>query len=622
MKYKNYSSFPHQLITRENSLYLGEIEESPQIKERTIKLILRLRALKSNNKWAAGYEKIIIYLQKDHLSKKLNTGDIICFKGSVKNVPTPKNPFEFNFKRYLSFHFIHHQAYIKTAQWKLIKKDASVNLYVIADKLRESLIGILKKKGIKNDELAIVSALVLGYKDNINVQLKNAYSSAGAMHVLAVSGLHVGIIFLLFNSLLSFLKKYKYGLLAKGIMLIILLWSYALITGLSASVMRSAMMFSFIIAAKMMNRNSGFFNTLAASAFTLLIYNPLLIMEVGFQLSYLAVAGIVIIQPWINNWFSLKWWLPKKIWEITAVSIAAQITTFPLGLLYFHQFPNYFILSNLVVIPLAIAILYLGLATLCLSFIPLIGEYFAIALNYMVKFLNHIVHFIDNLPYSLSRNIRFNTFDTWMVYLTISSLIMLIANRKFRFLFSGSVFFIAFMISRIWFNYHISDQKKIIIYNIPKHTTINFIDPEKNILIADNELIKDRGKLLFHVQNNWINNGVNTEKMISLTKLSDCRTHYDHLYINHYYIQFYNYRIAIVNEKLEAHKVKQRLYVDLLIVTKNTKLSIEELLTLFDAKMIVIDASNPFYSSKKIMQKTIGVKCWPVIKKGAYQVSL
>ena len=205
-------------------------------------------------------------------------------------------------------------------------------------------------------------------------------------------------------------------------------------------------------------------------------------MEVGFQLSYLAVIGIVIIQPWVNNWFSIKWWLPRKIWEITAVSIAAQIATFPLGLLYFHQFPNYFMLSNLIVIPLAVLILYLGIVTLGLSFIPIVGDYLALGLKYVILFLNYAVNFIDSLPYSLSQNIRFGVLETWFVYLFITFIIALIAYRKFKYLLVATSFLILFLAASLWRSYNELDQRKLIIYNIPQHTTVNFIDGEDNIL--------------------------------------------------------------------------------------------------------------------------------------------
>ncbi len=518
-QYKNTNKTTAQFTESTNQLLIGEIIEPVQIKENTIKAILAIKGVKSDKKWLKSDGKVIIYLQKDSLSNLLTIGDVLSFEPKLENVPPPKNPNEFDFRKYLSYHLIHQQAFLRSNNWQLVNKAATSGIFKFANDARNKLISILENKGVKGEDLAIASALILGYKDNIDAELKSAYSSAGAMHVLAVSGLHVGVIFFIFNQLLVFLEKLKYGKIIKGAILIILLWSYALLTGLSPSVMRAATMFSFIVAAKMTNRNSSFFNTLAASALVLLIYNPLLIMEVGFQLSYLAVIGIVIIQPWINNWFYTRWWLPRKIWEITAVSIAAQIATFPLSLLYFHQFPNYFMFSNLIVIPLALAILSLGIVTLCFAFIPVIGDYLALGLNYLIKFLNYSVNLINELPYSLTENIRFSVIDAWLIYLAIVFLISLIAYRKFKFLLVACLLLIFFLGNNSWVNYNSLKQQKIIIYNIPQYSAINFIDGDDNILVSDIKLTENRSKLMFHVQNNWINNGVENEKLVRLDHL-------------------------------------------------------------------------------------------------------
>src|SRR5690606_20870391 len=258
--------------------------------------------------------------------------DIISFEPILKDVPPPKNPNEFDFKRYLSYHLIHQQAYLKSTNWKLIQKAENSSLIATAHQIRKNLIDKLNELGVKDEQLAVASALILGYKNDIDAQLQSAYSSAGAMHVLAVSGLHVGVIFILLNFIFGFLDKWKWGVYFKGVLIIICLWIYALITGLSPSVMRGATMFSFLVAAKTTKSNHVFFNTMAASALFLLIINPYLLMEVGFQLSYLAVIGIVVIHPYIYHLLYVKHWFLDKIWNITAVSIAAQIATFPLGL--------------------------------------------------------------------------------------------------------------------------------------------------------------------------------------------------------------------------------------------------------------------------------------------------
>ncbi len=614
-----------------NQFLVGELIEAPVIKTKSIKAVLNIKGIKSNKIWQNSSGKIVVYLQKDSLSNFLTIGDVISFEPHLENVPPPKNPNEFDYRKYLSFHLIHQQAFLRTSNWKLLKKANNNSLFVVAQNIRKNLINTLNKKGLKGKELAVASALILGYKDDIDTQLKSAYSSAGAMHILAVSGLHVGVIFLIFSQLFQFFEQLKYGKIIKGFLLIIVLWSYALLTGLSPSVMRAATMFSFIVIAKTTNRNSNFFNTLAASAFALLIYNPLLLMEVGFQLSYLAVIGIVIIQPWVYNFVRLKWWLPDKIWGITAVSIAAQIATFPLGLLYFHQFPNYFLLSNLIVIPLAILILYLGLITLSLSWIPLASDYLAIALKYIIEFLNWTVNYIDKIPYSLTKNIRFSITDTYLIYLVIIFLILLITYRKFKYFLYSSVFISIFLVSFIWIKFTHLAQHKLIVYNIPNNSAINFIDGDDNILLSDIKLYKNTSKLLFHVQNNWINTGVKNEKIVPLDKLlkkyqlsNIFRISNLNIFIKQNYLQFYGKRIAILDNHFKTFKPKNKLIIDYLILTKNTELSLAELLKIFTPKYIILDSSNSNFVSKKIKDeaKILKQKCWSVNLDGAYTINI
>ncbi|PJB14179.1 MAG: hypothetical protein CO118_09940 [Flavobacteriales bacterium CG_4_9_14_3_um_filter_32_8] len=631
LKYKDTKLAENLLTEKNNQLLIGEVAEPVQIKEKSVKTILSIKGIKSNNNWVAGEGKVIIYLQKDSLSALLNLGDIISFEPKLENVPPPKNPNQFDYRNYLSFHLIYQQAYLRSDNWKLIQQPSTSGIFKLADDSRKYLITILQKKGINGNELAVASALILGYKDDIDAQLKSAYSSAGAMHVLAVSGLHVGVIFLIFSQLFNFFERFKYGKSIKGILLIFILWFYALITGLSPSVLRAATMFSFVVAAKITNRNSNFFNTLAASALVLLIYNPLYLKDVGFQLSYLAVIGIVIIHPWIVKWLTFKWWLPQQIWEITAVSMAAQIATFPLGLLYFHQFPNYFMLANLVVIPAAVLILYLGLSTLIFSFIPVLGDYLAIALKYVVQFLNHSVSYIDKLPFALTKNIRFDAIDACLIYLVIASLILLIATRKFRFVVLGSSFLILFLISSVWLRYTTLEQKKLIVYTIPQNSAINFIDGKDNILVSDIKVTENKSKLLFNVQNNWIDKGVEQEKVVPLdhlikkNQLSNIyRIDNKNLFTKRNYFQFYSYKIAIIDNQFKVENNSEKLKIDLLILTKNTKLSIKKLCTIFNVKEIVIDASNSVYNSERLEQeaKDLKIKCWSVLKDGAYQKNI
>ena len=621
---KSHSSY--QLNDADNRFIIAEVIEPTEEKANSVKAVVEIIGLKTNEEWKNTNGKSIIYLQKDSLANRLKLGDIISFEPVLKDVPAPKNPHEFSFKRYLSYHFIHQQAYLRSNNWKIIHQNNDISIFAYASNIRKVLITQLEEMGVKDKQLNVASALILGYKNEIDAQLKSAYSSAGAMHVLAVSGLHVGVIFLILNQVFQFFNKLKYGNYIKGVLIILLLWAYALLTGLSPSVMRAATMFSFIVAAKTTKSNANFFNTMAASALLLLIINPFLLMEVGFQLSYLAVIGIVVIQPWVYNLFYTKWWLLDKIWELTAVSIAAQIATFPLGLYYFHQFPNYFMLSNLVVIPMAIFILYLGIITLISSPIPIIGVWLGKTLNLIVYGLNKAVNFIDKIPYSLTQNIKFNLLDNYLTYLAIILIILTIHYKNLKYLMVSLACFVIIFGFRLKDNIHQINQKHLIVYNIPGHSAINLIEGNDNILLSDIELLDNHNKekLMFHVQNNWIQKGVDSEKTIPLNKLTDknqLSTLYNkNLFVKRNYLQFFNEKMAILPPDFQLKSVEKPLAIDILIITKNPKFSIQEILQTFKPKEIILDASNSTYISEKLKTeaKALNINCWSVLIDGAY----
>jgi competence protein ComEC len=622
---------PFHINNTSNQVMIGEVISPPLTKEKTVKTTVAIKGLKTNDNWSSTTGNVIVFVQKDSLAQTLKLGDYISFSPQLENVPEPKNPNEFDYKKYLSFHLIHQQSYLKSSNWSIVDDAHNNSIFNSANQLRTKLISILEENGLQGNELGVASALVLGYKNNIDAQLKSAYSSAGAMHILAVSGLHVGIIFMVFNYLLQFLEKIKYGYVIKAIIILLLMWSYAFITGLSPSVLRASTMFSFVVLAKTIKRNSNFFNTLAASAFVLLIYNPFYIMDVGFQLSYIAVIGIVIIQPWFSKFYIPKNKIVKYFWDLTTVSVAAQIATFPLGLYYFHQFPNYFFISNLIVIPFAVAILYLGLSLFVVSFIPYIGEFTAFLLNKSIWLLNTIVNTINELPYSVSENIRFTFEHTIFIYLAIVFIVILFITRKLKFLIVCQVLIIGFLID-VGFNaIEQSKQKKIMIYNIPNYSAINFIDGKDNILLSDIKLYSNKSKLMYHVKNNWIEEGVKREKVVDLSKLKKAhllsniyRISNKNLFTKLNYFQYYNTKIAIIDDKLQLNQSATPLSVDVLIWTKNNKTTIAEVMKSYRFKQLIIDSSNSNYTNKKLVSEAenLGINYWSILTQGAYSVDL
>lgn len=267
----------------ENSIVHARLADSYIEKEKSLKIIIEVLAVKEKNDWKKCSGKALVYLKTNSSALALKYGDELLLSVNFKEVAKPQNPGEFNYKRFLSFHNIYHQAYINSDDWRRLNQNSGNAVLKYSIGLRNDLLDILKQNKLTGDELSVGAALLLGYTDKLDADIISAYSSTGALHVLSVSGLHVAIVYIVFSWLLVFLDKHKNGRITKAILLILFLWFYAALTGLSPSVLRAATMFSFIIVAKASNKHTNIYNTLAASALFLLLINPYLIMEVGFS---------------------------------------------------------------------------------------------------------------------------------------------------------------------------------------------------------------------------------------------------------------------------------------------------------------------------------------------------
>jgi len=596
-KTEKFSSTHFSKFTDTTEYVYARLAEPYLEKEKSLKVVLEILAVKQGEKWESTHGKAMVYFKKDARALTLNYGDELVVKADFKEVPPPQNPGEFNYQRFLAFHNVFHQAYIKNCDWVSTGQNSGNIILKNSINLRNKLLDVFRENHIQNDEFAVGSALLLGYVDKLDADIITAYASTGALHVLSVSGLHVAIVYIVFNWLLFFFDKIKYGKIFKAITLLLLLWFYAALTGLSPSVLRSAAMFSFIIFAKTFNRHTNIYNTLAASAFFLLIINPYLIMDVGFQLSYLAVIGIVYIQPKIYAWFEVKNWLLDQVWTITAVSIAAQIATFPLGLHYFHQFPNYFLLSNFVVIPVSTVIIYLGISVFAFAKIPILVKYLAIGFTWSVWLLNASVQLIEKWPYALLTGISITVFETWLLYGLTILFLYYFTKRQYKYLVYAMCFAIIILCSQAVEQYNQFNQKKLIVYNIPKTSAIDFISSKSNVLLADTAFAKNESALLFRVKHNWWDLGLTDSKIIS----DEIQT--NDLKIKDQFVQFFDKRMAIVNNQDIFKKISESslkpIDVDYLIVSLNPKIRMKDILKLYHANKIIFDSSNSEYRVNK-----------------------
>lgn len=583
----NSNHFSNHISTNTTSPYFfsATITDEPTLTQKAIKLEVNIHQVLTDSLITKTTGKCILFLKTDS-TKQLSIGDTLSFNQTPKEISPPKNPEEFNYKRYLFHHHIYHQVFIRSNQVKISPAKRKLHLYTQAYEIRNTFLDFFKNQEFTPEEFAVISALLLGKKDDLNEELMQAYSSAGAMHVLAVSGLHVGIIFLLLNSILLFPKTRSFWRVSKSLLLLIGIWSYAFISGLSPSVIRAATMFSFIIIGRTFSKSTNIYNTLALSAFCILLIKPFMLMEVGFQLSYLAVFGIVYLQPKIYAVIKSKYWLIDKCSEITAVSIAAQIATAPLGLLYFHQFPNYFFLSNLIVIPAAFCIVVLGITVLVLAPITLLSDLIAQLLAIIISLLNQIVSYIEKLPFSIVGEINISVLETWSIYLIVILFSLSISKRKVKLFITSLCVSLLFLVFQAYENNTLIHKKSIVFYSINKHKAIDFIKGDQHAFIADQALLDNKKKMRFHVEHNWWANNLNISSFAHLQMNKDSSL-----------LFFDNTSILIWKNQ---HFTQQYLKVDIVYLDQPIK---NDNFNQIDCGLIIIGNKLNHYYRKKVVDK-------------------
>lgn len=617
----------------QQGMIIGTIIKQPKESTNTIKTILEIEAIRKQNVWISANGNIVLYFKKDSVRPfYLSLGDKIIFDVNIQKPLSPKNPNEFNYKNYLAYHLITKQAFLKAGKWKKIGNNIPINnISLLASTLQQKTVDILRRANLQQDNFSIISALTVGYKDLLSAKIRRAFSQTGAMHVLAVSGLHVGIIYLILNFFLSFFIKKK-GLWIKTILILSVLWCYALITGFSPSVLRASIMFSFIVIGNNLNRPRNIYNTLAASAFLLLVFNPYNLMELGFWLSYLAVLGIIFFYPKINNLIywgnSLPGRLVEKIWSLISVSIAAQIATFPITLYFFHQFPNYFILTNLFVIPLVSVIVYITMLLLITSFIPVVFIFVGNILDSILNFMLSGIKWIQLLPGAFTTDIFISKYQLILLFLIVLSFVFILSWRKSIPIFSFLIFLILFLLSSVYSELTYTKQRKFIVYAINQETAYNFIDGKDNIFFSS--LAGKQKKINYHIKGNWLSLGVENEKLLDIRQMNEyyffrnfMTIQNPHFFLKRNFIGFYDKRIVIFNADYHFPRktvVSKKIKVDYILLSENSPVEIQTLLRLFDFKMFIIDASNSNYKINRWRNdcRSAGVSYYIVPEQGAF----
>lgn len=497
--YKDQTKSDH-LINQSATIeaYKALVVQSPELKDKSVGCRLEVYEVLIDGNWKTSDGIVSAYLDLEK-GKNIKYGDLLYVLGRPQETSPPANPGEFDYRGYLIYNRIYHQQFVGD-EFGVIGHESSNWFVTKANHLRAESVKILSAVITDDRARGITLALVLGVKDDLQDDVIQAFSATGAMHVLAVSGLHVGIIYAIVFLLLKKVglsnKKYQWWL---AILSMLVLWAYALLTGLSPSVLRAVTMFSFIAIGRALSRNTNIYNTLAASALALLLYNPYLIMSVGFQLSYLAVFGIVYIQPKLYQLFETEHWLLDKIWAITCVSIAAQLATAPLSILYFHQFPTYFLLSNLFIIPAAFVILVSGLLLLATSAIAVIAGALGWLVTQFIVAVNGLVFLVSQLPGSTMDGIYLSILDTWLIYAFMCCLIIFLVKKRYTYIKYAFGFSVLLAASQVWHFSQFAGTNEFSVMNISANHVFDFRSGFQSTMLSDSSFAKDDQSQRFHL---------------------------------------------------------------------------------------------------------------------------
>lgn len=597
-------------------VFVARLSECPAEKDKTVKVILQMQSDEG---------AVMAYFEKNERSLGLKYGDVVAFFEPPNIVEPPKNPEQFDYQKYLFRKGILRQVYLRDDAWEKLNENKVNPVYCFSYRLRDFLLRTIRELGIEGEEYSVATAILLGYDDTLPTELREKYVAAGSMHILCVSGMHVGVVFMVFSYMLSFLSKRKrWQNLLKQSLLLLLIWFYAILAGLAPSILRATIMLSFVILSDMVKREGVLLNSLAASAFLLLCIDPANLFNIGFLLSYCAVVGIVVLQKPIYRLFYVKFKILDKIWEMTSVTLAAQIATAPFSIYYFHQFPMYFWLSNLFMTPISSVVITSGIVMLLIFFIPYINVGVAWGVKWMIYVMNYVVTWVENLPMSIIKGLYISDLEFACLLVALLLLMMLVEHREKAMMLgmlSVMLIFSGLQLTRAVMQ---RGQMIFTVYSLRRATAIDFSCGKEHVMLCDTVVMNDPSVVSFSIDNNLTKEGIfGRGSMISLRE----EKNFDNSYVKRRenLISFGGKIIAISEEKtLSGVKLPYRTHVDYFIIQGGGKVSLEQILNCYVIDLLIIDGSVPDYLSKKIIMKAeeMGQDFYDVKVRGAFVLRL
>ena len=511
--------------------------------------------------------KLLLLLPKEDSKMSFLEGQQILFPAQIQEIPAPKNQHQFNYREFMEKRKVLRQVQLNPDIYKL-PGIRNQGLETLAAASRRTIVQSLQENGFSTSQLGTVQALLLGQKQDISAEVYNNFAAAGVVHILAVSGLHVGLILLLLNWLLLPLDRFRKGRILKGILLILLLWGFAVLTGLSPSVVRAVSMFSFLAVGMQLKRRSSNLVSVFVSLLFLLLINPQWIFEVGFQLSYLAVLGIILLQPKLFRLWQPKYKISRLFWGILTGTFAAQLAVFPLSLYYFHQFPGLFFLTNLVILPTVGFLLGFGILVIMLSLLQLLPVFLAHTFGKCINMLNSFVEWAARQEQFLFKDISFSSTEVLVFYLLIIALTFLLYTFSYRrLMFALS----AVVLLQLFYVFKASETKQqLLVFHSSRQTVIGSQKGENLKLFQQKK---------FPEEPVWLKN----------FRIGEDLQHIRNKPVKNIYFQDGKLLLVIDSTGIYPKKLPQTPYV---LLSGSPKVNLERVIKELQPRQIIADGSN------------------------------
>lgn len=466
---KNNPNHYSYFLKSQPQRFLASIDEIPVISDKYVKLYVKVNAIESDTNWNYTEGKTIVYV-KNSPSSSFSLGNVLLLNAKFSYLTKPKNPNEFDYKSYLESKNIFHTVFSDNATTHIISTPESININQIGIYIKSRLVSILRYSGLSQEAFSICSALLVGYDDEIDSDIMQSFSHSGTLHILSVSGMHTGVLYAVLIFLFSLFDKYDNYKKTKFAFVMLFLWLFVLVTGFSPSILRAAIMLTFVLFGKTFYKQGNSYNTLLLSAFIILLFNPYLIKDVGFLLSYCAVFGIMYLYPKLQKLYVFKNNILQASWSGVLMSVSATLFTLPISLYFFHQFPLWFMISNMIIIP--ISLLIMGASALLLVFykIAFISNILVYTINTSTSFMLWVAQLTDNPTYGYIDFISFSKTDFCFLTAAIILFLMVISTKSYKQVVVFCLLIISWISSSIIINYNNSHQKELVVFHIKQQS--------------------------------------------------------------------------------------------------------------------------------------------------------